>query len=52
MAFLRVVGLQPGSKEVEQELGNECDAPVELLVMFHSDILASRLEHFSSKAIN
>jgi len=43
-AFLRVVGLQSSSKEVEQELGNECDAPGELLVMFHSDVLASRLE--------
>ena len=40
------------SKEVEQELGNECDAPGELRVMFHSDVLASRLERFDSKAIN
>jgi hypothetical protein len=40
------------SREVEHELGNECDAPGELLVMFHSDVLASRLERFDSKAIN
>jgi hypothetical protein len=32
--------------------GNECEAPGELLVMFHSDVLASRLERFDSKAIN
>jgi hypothetical protein len=52
MAFLRLVGLQSSSKEVEQKLGNECDAPGELLVMFHSDVLASRLERFDSKATN
>jgi hypothetical protein len=51
-AFLRVVDLHSSSKEVEQELGNECDAPGELLVMFHSAVLASRLERFDSKAIN
>jgi hypothetical protein len=51
-AFLRVASLQPGSKQVEQEVSNECDAPDELLVMFRPDILASRLERFSSKAIN
>jgi hypothetical protein len=50
--FLRVVDDQPGSREVEQELGNECDASGELLVMFHSDVLASRLERFDWKAIN
>ena len=51
--FLRVVGLQPSSKEVEQELGNECDAVGELpLDMFHSDVLASRLKRFNSKTIN
>ena len=44
-----MVGLHSSSKEVEQELGNECGAPGELLVMFHSDVLASRLERFDSK---
>ena len=39
------------SREVERELGNECDAPGELAVMFHSDVLANRLERFGSKAI-
>jgi len=45
ITFLRVVGLHASSKEVETQPGNECAAPGELhLVMFQSDVLASRLE--------